>query len=59
MNFYVHQSDSGKIFVKEESFFLEQGGGREPWGQAWKLVRNADSIEHARAIAKYFFAGEA
>ncbi len=38
---------SGTVFVKEYSFFQEQGGMSEPWGKNWVEVMAMD-IEDAR-----------
>jgi hypothetical protein len=35
------------VYVKERSFFVEQGGLRDLWGRAWRPVK-ASSIEAAR-----------
>lgn len=37
------------VYVKEASFFVEQGGLTAMWGSDWKKV-TANSIEEARAI---------
>lgn len=37
------------VFVKEESFFISQGGLTQDWGKRWKRVE-ADGIEAARKI---------
>ena len=39
------------VYVKERSFFIQQGGLRQPWGKAWRRVR-ASSIEAARNKGK-------
>jgi len=48
-NYYIHKNSGNAIFVKEESFFIQQGGLTAKWGRAWRKVQ-ADSIEHAREI---------
>ena len=48
--YYVHWNGAA-WFVKESEFFVSQGGLDQPWGKAWKVCW-ADSIEHARLIAK-------
>ena len=49
--YYVHKNAGKFIFVKEESFFISQGGLTAKWGRAWRKVQ-ADSIEHARLIGQ-------
>lgn len=39
------------VYVKEKSFFIEQGGARDEWGKAWRPVQ-ATSIEAARNKGK-------
>ncbi len=46
-SYYVHRNDGNKIFVKEEWFFIAQGGLKEEWGREWKKVE-AYSIDGAR-----------
>lgn len=48
-SFYVHFNGSAH-FVKEASFFMEQGGLREKWGKAWVEVMALD-IEDARRVS--------
>lgn len=47
--FYVHYNGSA-WFVKEASFFEQQGGLTETWGQAWQPIM-ASSVEDARSRA--------
>lgn len=47
--YYVH-FNGHSWFVKEEDFFIIQGGLEESWGKAWRLIC-ADSIEDARSRA--------
>lgn len=35
------------VYVKDEAFFIKQGGRTEPWGKSWVKIR-ARSIEDAR-----------
>lgn len=49
-NYYVHINSGNSVFVKEESFFIHQGGLTQLWGKAWRKI-NAESIEEARKIA--------
>ena len=48
---YVHRNSGQKVFVKEASFFVSQGGLREAWGRSWTPVV-AISIEHARRVGE-------
>lgn len=50
-NYYVHINSGNSAFVKDEAYFIEQGGLTEPWGKHWKLIR-AEDIEDARSICK-------
>lgn len=49
--YYIHRNQGNSVFVKEGSFFEEQGGLVDDWGKGWKKVY-ADSIEHARLIGE-------
>ncbi len=42
------------VYVKERSFFVEQGGLRDSWGKSWRRVR-ASSIEAARNKGKKMY----
>lgn len=48
--FYVLVSWAKAVFVKEEYFFVQQGGLTQKWGRNWKPIQ-ANSIEHARELA--------
>ena len=50
MNRYYVHFNGHSWFVKEEDFFVAQGGLKESWGKSWNLIY-ADSIEHARLKA--------
>lgn len=47
-HFYVHRNSGNVVFVKEGTFFEQQGGLTQPWGKRWVRIQ-ADSIEDARA----------
>jgi NTP pyrophosphatase (non-canonical NTP hydrolase) len=49
--FYIHRNSGNAVFVKEGGYFIEQGGLREKWGEAWKKVMAID-LRHAREIAE-------
>lgn len=51
MNDYMVLIQPWAVYVKERSFFVQQGGTRETWGGAWRPVR-ASSIEAARNKGK-------
>lgn len=48
--FAIHVNSGGATFVKDYDFFVSQGGLKQPWGKAWKVVE-ADSLAKARAVA--------
>jgi hypothetical protein len=50
-DYYVHRNSGNAVFVKEGSFFEQQGGLFQPWGDGWTKV-HAASIEDARAIGE-------
>lgn len=54
--YYVHKNAGEKIFVKEEEFFISQGGLTAKWGRAWRKVQ-AESIEDARLVGEKLLAG--
>jgi hypothetical protein len=43
----IHPWNPKTCYVKEREFFLDQGGGKDKWGKAWRLVHARD-IEDAR-----------
>lgn len=47
--YWVSANDGGTVFVKDNEYFVNQGGLMHEWGKSWKPVR-AVSIEHAREI---------
>jgi hypothetical protein len=49
--YFVHRNAGGAVFVKEGSFFRQQGGENAEWGRHWTKV-HATSIEHARQIGE-------
>lgn len=51
MNKYMVLIEPWGVYVKERAFFIEQGGGREEWGKAWRPVEARD-IEAARNKGK-------
>lgn len=51
MNDYMVLIEPWGVYVKERSFFVQQGGLRDSWGKAWRRVR-ASSIEAARNKGK-------
>ncbi len=51
MNDYMVLIEPWGVYVKERSFFIQQGGLRDPWGKSWRRVR-ASSIEAARNKGK-------
>jgi hypothetical protein len=55
-DYMVHVNSGRATFVKERQFFLDQGGGTQPWGKAWKKVR-ARSIEEARELGAKLLGG--
>ncbi len=54
MNDYMVLIQPFGVYVKERSFFLEQGGRRDNWGKNWRRVR-ARSIEAARNKGKKMY----
>lgn len=50
-DYYIHRNSGNAVFVKESSFFIQQGGLTSDWGKRWAKVK-ADNIEHARLIGK-------
>jgi hypothetical protein len=51
MNDYMVLIQPWGVYVKERSFFIQQGGLRDPWGKNWRRVR-ASSLEAARNKGK-------
>ena len=51
MNDYMVLIQPWGVYVKERTFFIEQGGLREAWGKHWRRVR-ASSLEAARNKGK-------
>lgn len=51
MNSYMVLIQPWAVYVKEKSFFIQQGGQRDEWGKAWRPV-SASSIEAAREKGK-------
>lgn len=51
MNDYMVLIQPWGVYVKERSFFIQQGGLRDPWGKHWRRVK-ASSIEAARNKGK-------
>lgn len=51
MNRYYILISNHSVFVKEEQFFIDQGGLVDDWGKNWIPV-DAVSIEHARSIGE-------
>jgi len=54
MNDYMVLIQPFGVYVKERSFFLEQGGRSDNWGRNWRRVR-ASSIEAARNKGKKMY----
>lgn len=50
-DYYIHRNAGDAVFVKEASFFAQQGGLTEDWGKHWTPVV-ATSIEQARSIGE-------
>lgn len=50
MRFMVY-FDGHKWNVKEENFFIAQGGRKQQWGKEWHLIE-AEGTEHARLKAE-------
>ncbi len=51
MNKYaIHINCAGATFVKEYDFFVSQGGLKEKWGKAWKIIEAKD-LDDARVKA--------
>lgn len=48
--YYIHWNGAA-WFVKEEQFFIDQGGKNSKWGKHWHLIE-ANSIEDARKKAE-------
>ncbi len=48
--FAIHVNWAGATFVKDYAFFIFQGGLKEKWGKAWKIIV-AEDIDAARVIA--------
>jgi len=48
--FAIHINCAGSTFVKDYDFFVGQGGLKEKWGKAWKIIE-AEDIDQARVIA--------
>lgn len=51
---FVNCNSCNALFVKEGTFFKEQGGLKEPWGKTWVPVI-ASSIGDARKQAAKIF----
>lgn len=52
--YYAILLDWPEVFVKEYSFFVSQGGTKQPWGKNWKKIK-AKSIADARAKGHKMF----
>ena len=54
MNSYMVLIQPFGVYVKERSFFIQQGGLCDPWGKNWRRVE-ASSIEAARNKGKKMY----
>lgn len=45
---YGHVNNAGVPFIKEASFFIQQGGLTEEWGQHWEPIYDCRSVGEAR-----------
>ncbi len=54
MKFRIMVNAGGSVMVKEDEFFLAQGGEFEAWGRIWVEIE-AESIESARRFGCEIF----